>query len=275
MKDILLHVPVEVDAKPVTSYAIALAERFGAHLTAAAVSFKPIAVGSPFEAVAASVIAGALEAEENKARAATAAFEQAVRGTALQWDSHLVHEDAATACAWFTDRARHHDLILCQQANPDALGAESLLTESVMFSSGRPVLVVPYIQRASPSFDRIALCWNGSANAARAVHDAMLFLKKAKKIDILHVTELRSVEEIFQPAEIATHLDRHGLRVNVETLASPDLTPADAVLNFIADNGTTLLVMGAYGHSRLREFILGGMTKDMLAMMTVPTLLAH
>jgi nucleotide-binding universal stress UspA family protein len=275
MKDILLHVPVEADAKPVRNYAIALAQQFGAHLTAAAVSFKPIAVGSPFEAVAASVVAGALEAEEKKSHAARSAFEQAVRGTSLQWESHVVYEDAETAYTWFADRARHHDLILCQQANPDALGAEGLLTEEIMFSSGRPVLVVPYIQRAAPSFDRIAVCWNGSANAARAVHDAMPFLKKAKKIDILHVTERLSASEVFKPADIATHLARHGLKVNVETLASPDLTPADAVLNFIADNGTTFLVMGAYGHSRLREFILGGMTKDMLAMMTVPTLLAH
>jgi nucleotide-binding universal stress UspA family protein len=275
MKDILLHVPVEANAKPVTNYAIALAQQFGAHLTAAAVSFKPIAVGSPFEAVAASVITGALEAEENRTKAATATFEQAVRGAQLQWDSHLIYKDAETACSWFTDRALHYDLILCQQANPDALGAEGLLTETAMFSSGRPVLVIPYIQRAAPSYDRIAVCWNGSANAARAVHDAMPFLKKAKKIDILHATESSSSDEIFTPAYIATHLARHSLKVNVEILASPDLTPADAVLNFIADNGTKFLVMGAYGHSRLREFILGGMTKDMLAMMTVPTLLAH
>jgi nucleotide-binding universal stress UspA family protein len=272
MKDILLHVPVEADAKPVTDYAIALAQQFGAHLTAAAVSFKPIAIGSPFEVVAASVISDALDAEKNRVHAATAAFNQAVRGTPLQWDAHLVYEDAETACSWFADRARHHDLVLCQQSNPDALGAEGLLTEAAMFSSGRPALVVPYIQRAAPSYDRIAVCWNRSANSARAVHDAMPFLKRAKKIDILHATESRGASEVF---DIATHLARHDLKVNVEILASPDLTPADAVLNFIADNGTTFLVMGAYGHSRLREFFLGGMTKDILAMMTVPTLLAH
>jgi nucleotide-binding universal stress UspA family protein len=137
------------------------------------------------------------------------------------------------------------------------------------------VLVVPYIQKGPARIGRVTVCWNGSANAARAVHDALPLLKLAKDITVLSVTGESASDEAMRDAEIANHLARHNLQVDVKVLAAVGISPADAVLSHVADSGTDLIVMGAYGHSRLREFVLGGMTRDILRSMTVPTLFSH
>jgi nucleotide-binding universal stress UspA family protein len=136
------------------------------------------------------------------------------------------------------------------------------------------VLVVPYIQAEGLKLDHVMVCWDGSRNAARAVGDAMPLLARAKAIEVLTIgTEIKSDE--IPAADIAQHLARHGLRVQVENVAAPDLDVANTILSHAADTSANFIVMGGYGHSRLREFVLGGATRGILTTMTVPTLMSH
>jgi nucleotide-binding universal stress UspA family protein len=149
-----------------------------------------------------------------------------------------------------------------------------LIIEAALFSSGRPVLVVTYIQKAGLKVDRVMVCWDGSRNAARAVADAMPLLKKAKLIDVVTV-DSRERRNDIAGVEITEHLARHGIMVELKPIVASDSDVASAILSYAADASIDLIIMGGYGHSRLREFILGGATRGMLEAMTVPTLMAH
>jgi len=118
------------------------------------------------------------------------------------------------------------------------------------------------------------VCWDGSRNAARAVADAMPILKRAGAIDVVSIQPQKHMSE---PAatNIARHLARHSLKVEVKHLPGTDVDVASMILSHASDSSTDLIVMGGYGHSRLREFVLGGATRGIIENMTVPTLMAH
>jgi len=162
-----------------------------------------------------------------------------------------------------------------RQAEPGKPPLEEFVIEGGLFASGRPVLVVPYIQRSAMTLDHVLVCWNGSPNAARAVGDAMPFLRRAKKIEVLVALGEAGTEDEVEGADIAQHLARHGLKIELERLAAIKGDVTDTILSYAAAAGANFLVMGGYGHSRLREFILGGVTRDILRSMTVPALMAH
>jgi nucleotide-binding universal stress UspA family protein len=149
------------------------------------------------------------------------------------------------------------------------------LIEGALFDSGRPVLVIPYIQSAGLNLAHVTVCWDGSRSAARAVNDAMPFLARAQAIDVVTVTGEKHKPQPLQNVNIAKHLARHGLSVELRTIAGSNVDVANAILSDAADRATDLIVMGGYGHSRLREFILGGATRGILQSMTVPTFMSH
>ena len=171
-------------------------------------------------------------------------------------------------------RARHYDLSVVAQEEQDDDVPQNLMIEAALFESGRPVLVVPYIQTADIKFDRVMLCWDGSRNAARAVADALPFLQRASQIDVVTV-ETKERRNSLRGALIAEHLARHKLKVTLKPIVAPDSDVTNVVLSQAADSETDLIVMGGYGHSRLREFILGGATRGILESMTVPVLMSH
>ena len=137
------------------------------------------------------------------------------------------------------------------------------------------MLVVPYIQRAGFKLDHVMVCWDASRNAARAVADALPLLERAKAIDVLTVSKERGKSDELPAADIGHHLARHGLNVDVHRIVAPDIDVASSILSYAADASADLIVMGGYGHSRLREFVLGGATRGILSSMTVPTLMSH
>ena len=170
--------------------------------------------------------------------------------------------------------ARSFDLSVVGQENPNETN-DNLVIEGALFDSGRPVLVIPYIQSAGLNLAHVTICWDGSRSAARAVNDAMPFLAKAKAIDVVTVSGEKDKPEPLQNVDIAQHLARHGLAVELRTIVGGNLDVANALLSDAADRATGLFVMGGYGHSRLREFILGGATRGILQSMTVPTFMSH
>jgi nucleotide-binding universal stress UspA family protein len=149
------------------------------------------------------------------------------------------------------------------------------MAEAALFQSGRPVLVVPYIQRTGLKLDRLLVCWDGSRSAARAVGDAMPFIVRAKATEIVMVANEAAKSDEMPGADIAHHLARHGAKVEVKRIVSIETDVASTILSHAADSSADFLVMGGYGHSRLREFVLGGATRGILASMTLPTLMSH
>ena len=119
------------------------------------------------------------------------------------------------------------------------------------------------------------VCWDGSRPAARAIGDAMPLLAKAGKVEIVSIADDPGKEDKIEGVDMSQHLARHGLKVEVERIPRGDVDVADALLSHAADSGADIMVMGGYGHSRLRQFLLGGVTRSTLRSMTVPVLMAH
>ncbi len=173
-------------------------------------------------------------------------------------------------CEGLSERARYADLTVLAQHDPEDPDMNvHYRPDSVIFDAGRPLLVVPYAGQFEPA-QRALVAWNGSREAARALHDSLAMLQACTRVDLVSVAS--SAEE---DGEVVRYLQRHGVAAQYHQLPAADLDAADALLSYAADIGSDLIVMGGYGHSRLREMVLGGMTRHLLAHMTVPVLLSH
>jgi nucleotide-binding universal stress UspA family protein len=276
LKDVLVNLSVAEGRDPAGDYAISVARAFNAYLAGIAVAYDPVA---PAIAGGCEVMpSGWIEEERGKAakraRVAAAKFEAAAEREGLSAGTRLLDATVRKAPHLFAEIARAFDLSLVQQNDPEQPGHEDLIITAALFESGRPVLIVPYIQTEGIRLNRVILCWDGSRNATRAVADAQPFLARAKAIELVTVsTNIKSDE--LRDADIARHLARHHLKVEVQNIIATDSDVPNAILSHAADTSADFIVMGGYGHSRLREFILGGATRGILASMTVPTLMSH
>ena len=196
----------------------------------------------------------------------------------MPYEWHTTDGDAVKAVSLFS---RHADLAVIGQENPDrgAFGASADLAENVALASGRPVLIVPYVGTYSNVGRRVMVAWDASREAARAVADALPVLQAAESVVTLSANPGSGPRPDrhgdLPGADIARHLARHGVNVEVHRIETRDVAIADMLLNRIADESIDLLVMGAYGHTRMREIWLGGVTRDVLRHMTVPVLVSH
>jgi nucleotide-binding universal stress UspA family protein len=176
------------------------------------------------------------------------------------------------------EQSRAAELVIVSQAR-DGKDPPMLtdIAERVALESGRPVLVIPSSWLSREYGRDIAVAWNDSREATRAAFDALPLLARAKKVRLITVGETTDGDRknTIPSAEVASTLARHGLDVEVETLTNADRHTGNAILSRVVADGSDLLVMGAYGHSRLREFVLGGATRDVLKHMTVPVLMSH
>jgi nucleotide-binding universal stress UspA family protein len=175
----------------------------------------------------------------------------------------------------FTRRLRHADLIVLGQADPDHPLAVRNLVEDVLLTAGRPVLVIPYAGHFETIGDNILVGWNGSREAARAVNDAIPLMLKARSVTIFEAYPIARKSEHDNAADVASHLARHGVNAHTAHTVMAGISAPDALLSYAADIGVDLLVVGGYGHSRLRELILGGVTRGLLQHLTLPMLMSH
>jgi nucleotide-binding universal stress UspA family protein len=134
-------------------------------------------------------------------------------------------------------------------------------------------MVIPYIGARRRIGNKLLVAWNGSREAARAVADAMPLLERADEVKVLSAKPLDIGD--LSGADIALHLARHDVNTEASSSANKDIDIGDLLLNEAAQEGADLLVMGAYGHSRFRETVLGGATRHVLKNMTVPVLMSH
>lgn len=275
IKDILVSLSLDESGDTAGDYAMSVAELFGAHLSGIALAYIPvISVTMPMEALGADLIVAEHAKNMKAAAAAVARFDQSMHAGGLRGEARLLDAGIAEASNEFGEFARRFDLSVVGQAKPsDPEGG--IIVEGALFGSGRPVIVVPYIQRKGIKLDRVVVCWDGSRAAARATGDAIPFLTRAKKVDVVTIATAPAKCEEVPGADIAQHLARHGRNVEVQRLVVADIDTTSAILSYVADAGADLIVMGGYGHSRLREFVLGGVTRGILGSMTVPVLMSH
>jgi nucleotide-binding universal stress UspA family protein len=274
IKDIIVNLaPGAVD--PTGNFAISVAETFEAHLMGVAFVYDAVIPGSVMGGIPPEFIESQRAESEKGASAAVARFEQSGKRAGISCESRMLNASVAGATDQFAKLARRHDLAIVGQAKRDNDTPAVLLDEGALFQSGRPVIVVPFIQKAPLKLDRMMVCWDGSRTAARAIADAMPFMAKAKQVEVVMVAGKAAKADEAPGADLAQHLARHDLQVTLKRITAPDSDVASAILSYVADSGADMIVMGGYGHSRLREFVLGGVTRAILESMTVPALMSH
>jgi nucleotide-binding universal stress UspA family protein len=276
VKDILLNLECDESRNSALGYAISMAETLDAHLASVAFAGRALLPGYPLLDIPSSILTDILAEREKEARSAIARFEAAAKRSLLSVEPRLITESELRPPDIFSAMARRFDLSVIMQSD-DARGAyNDVLIEAALFGSGRPVVVVPYIQKDGLKLDRIVCCWDGSRAAARAVNDALPLLKKAQVVELFIVAnEKNGNKRETRGVDIGNHLARHGVKVEVEIASAADIGVTDAILSHVADCSASMIVMGGYGHSRLREFVLGGVTRGILSMMTVPVFMSH
>jgi nucleotide-binding universal stress UspA family protein len=275
IKDIVVNLSVGEKASPACDYAVSVAATFDAHLAGIAFLYDPIVPVSGAGYIPADVIDAQERENEEATRAALDRFNTACSRAGVGAEPLTLSASFAGVGEQFSRIARRFDLSIVGQAEPESSAVEEIIAESALFESGRPVIVVPYIQRAPLKLDNVMVCWDGSRASARAIADAMPLLAKAGRVEVVIVTNERGKQDEIEGADMGEHLARHGLNVDVKRTALGDIDVADVLLSHAADAGSDFMVMGGYGHSRLREFVLGGVTRSIFRSMTVPVLMSH
>jgi nucleotide-binding universal stress UspA family protein len=256
-------------------FAVSVAEEFDAHLLGVAVSYEPVIPGTVMGGIPPEIIESQRSESDKKARAAIGRFEQAAKRTGISAETRIISASIAGAADQIGRIGRRFDLVIVGQPARQKSAPDEIIDEGVLFESGRPVIFVPFIHKGGMKVDRIMVCWDGGRTAARAIADAMPFLKKANQVEVVIVSDKPSQKDEIPGADLGQHLARHGLKVGVKRITSPDIDVPSTILSHAADSSADMIVMGGYGHSRLREFVLGGATRGLLEAMTVPVLMSH
>jgi nucleotide-binding universal stress UspA family protein len=273
-KTILVHLNDSRRAEKVLEPAAQLAVRFNAHLiglhVCSAVPASPIPMAS-------SSLGAIVAAERRNSEAIADIFKHMTTGQSYvaEWQLQKVsHLDLA---AEVMGRGRAADLIVAGQTDPEwDLSPVLDFPEHLALESGRPVLIIPYAGRYPTIGRRVVVAWKPARESARAVFDALPLLLGAEIVHILEIKERADDASTLAPdTSIAAALARHGLKPELRTSIAPEISIGDEILSRAADLDADLLVMGAYGHSRLRELIFGGTTRHIARHMTLPTLLSH
>lgn len=253
-----------------------LARQTGAHLTGVSLAFDPLvpvySVGAP---IPTDFITTAHEQAIADANAASEAFTAIGERAGIGTEIRTVESVAGDGFVSIVRSLVLADLCVIGQDSPDV--PEPMrrpLTEAILFQGGMPTLIVPYYGVTQFVPDKAVVAWNGSAAAARAIRAALPLLTLAKHVVVAMVDEGR--EQQGEPgADIGAYLARHDLDVTVRTIQNAPNGAGAALLAFAAEEEANWLVMGAYGHSRLLQFLLGGVTRHVLANATLPVLMAH
>ena len=274
-KDIVVNLSAGKSGKIVGDYAISIASRLEAHITGIAIAFVPDIQRAGMAFLSAEKIEALQRDNEAATETIVEWFAAATASAGVSAEKRVLRANMSYAADHFGRIARRFDLAIVGQVDPDGSPIQAMISESTLFESGRPMIIVPYVQTTPLKLDRIMVCWDVSRPAARAIADAMPFLKRAGNIEVVSVTSERGKQDEIEGADMGHHLARHGLKVDVTRIMRGELDVEDVLLSHAADSDADFMVMGGYGHSRLREFVLGGVTRSILRTMTVPTLMSH
>jgi len=278
-KNILVHLDDSDACVERVAAALALAKRQGAQVTGIALALESTISTYVGIDIPSSMTAAQQALVQNAARSAVGKFEGAAERAGVDYVSRIISCPATKAPAKLAFFSKHADLTFVGQPNPEDQGKafQEALIDGVLHNSGRPVYVVPYIGRPDMKIRKAVIAWDGGKKAVRAVNDAIPLLQGRSEVIVLVINPRERGKEFGgkQGENIAAHLRRHGVNVTVDYQVVPDLSVDTVILNYLSDVAADLLVMGAYGHSRLRERTFGGVTDSILNHMTVPVLMAE
>jgi len=279
IRDILLPLtsyPAPTATRAIAN-AVALAGDLAAHVSA--MTFE-LDIQSPVGLYADPVgVRGILAADRKKsaenARALAQTFETLASKGSVSHDHEVAQCPPLDVPARVARAARFHDLSVVPLKDGD--GEPRDIAERLIFESGRPVLVFPEDPKGHvpTSFETVAVAWDLSRPAVRAVADAMPFLQRAKQVRFFTVVDDKAIKDAGLGETLARHLARHGMDAVMEDLRSGGRPIGRVFEDYVAEHKADLLVMGAYGHSRMREFILGGATDHMLTRPPTWVLMSH
>jgi nucleotide-binding universal stress UspA family protein len=283
LKDLLVHLDASTESDVRLDFAAALAQDHDAHLTGLytieAPSSLAFAVADPSGgtdvAIVEEMITRLHSLALEDAKAVETKFQERLRRDGLQGEWRLFEGIAAETTAL---HARYADLTIVGQADPEQpLSGNAGIAQEVMLGSGRPLLIIPYNAKFGALGKCVLVGWKPSREAARAVNDAIPIIEKADNVTILAINPRAGIggDGDLPAADIALHLARHGIEAQAAHTVATDVAEADILLNQASDMGADLVVIGGYGHSRTREFVFGGVTRDLLREMTVPILISH
>ncbi len=274
LKSILAHAAPDERSNEVLDVACALAKAHEAHLIGlhissdAGVSLRSLPGPVPSELMASIETRIGEERDRSRAR-----FDDVVARHGVQAEWRAENGDPASVVG---THARYADIAVMSQGDDRDTPGDPELPTVVATLTGRPVLIVPRAGTFDKVGERVLVCWNTSREATRAVSDALPILQKAEQVTVLAVNPNDGPEHGDVPgADISHYLARHGVRAEANRTYAEDIDVADAILSRASDLGCDLIVMGAYGHSRMREWIFGGVTRSIMRTMTRPVLISH
>ncbi len=275
---ILVHIPTERPARPVIDVAISLTTARRTHLDAIAIGYETMSsAGLVVEAGAnvAAIMEIERERAQERAEAAISVFGAEAKLAKIAYGTKALAATPVDAERTIGELARLYDLTVVLQPEPSNASYDNLIPQAVLFAAGGPVLVVPYIHKGPLKARHVGIAWDGSRLAARALRDGMPFLTVAEAVTVITANENRWNAGKASADQIVGHLVRRGIKANLERLTADRGNVHGIILSLAADSGIDLMVMGGYGHSRLQERILGGVTRGMFNSMTIPTLMSH
>jgi len=262
--------------------AVHVASRFGAHLTGLFVKEPPNvpdwiqSEGRVYAPPPSDYAEEQRQAWREAAQAAQQLFRSraGMAGITMEW-----REREGDVAELAILHARYADMVIVGQTEPapHAVPSARALPERLLLGVGRPVLVVPYVGAFKTVGTRVLVAWNASREATRAVNDALPILQQASQVTVLAINPRGGVsgDGDVPGADLALHLSRHGVNAEASWVPADDIAVAAMLLSRACDVQADLIVMGGYGHSRVREIALGGATREILRTMTVPTLMSH
>ncbi|WP_029075851.1 universal stress protein [Kaistia adipata] len=272
IKDISVVVDLAGD-RPAARAAADLAKRLGAHLTGLSLAYDPIVPGYAVAPVPADFMISARNQALKEAETAISAFHGIAAEAGIEAEAHLVDVMAGGGLDGIVHEVRLADLVVIGEDDPERPEpVREALTEAILFNAGAPVLIVPRGGPTSINADRIMIAWDGTITASRAVRAAMPFLKMASHVEIVLVDDGKKLPT---GERLCGHLLRHGVESSIRKVPNPGKDVAKAIRQAAVEAEADIIVMGAYGHSRLLEWILGGATRGMLTGLSLPVLMTH
>ena len=271
-KTILLHLDPGNASRRRTAIAIELACAFDAHLIGLYYVHPFPVPGYTRPDLGSNYVTAWRRLWETNRSKTRAAFQDAVERARVSYEWRCKEPLLGET---FETHARYADLAILGQTDPESneTYAASDFPEFVCLATGRPVLVAPYAGECATVGERVLVAWNASREATRAVTDSLPLLQRAKQVTVLAINPKGRGE--LPCADIAWYLARHGVKVEAMHTHSSEVDTGNVLLSHAADMAADLLVIGCYGHSRLKEMALGGVTRTLLKEMTLPVLMSH
>jgi nucleotide-binding universal stress UspA family protein len=216
------------------------------------------------------IIAGEVDKSRRNAQDLIAAFEAVAARSGVSRESMLQKCKSFEVPNLLVEYARLRDLTIMPQSH------DRWYSEAVIFGSGRPTLILPQNPRSRPfGLGTVAVAWDFSRAAARAVSDGLPMLERAKKVRVVTILNEKNLDNKHSAEELSKNLSRHGIDVVLDRVDARGRSIGEVLEAYVASHDVDLLIMGAYGHSRLREFVLGGATKSLLPKPPLPILFSH